>query len=739
MSSYVTEAFKQLELLNEEAFDIDEQGIEDFKEFATDEDTVDIIDMEAEDELDLEDSYVGKVVLDCCVCHSKIYKDADSVVVSEDGEIANEGDECPYCYSVDGYKIIGQIAPFEEDSELKVEIEDKDGDGKIEDDEVEVSAEEKDEVKESFLKRKRARIIRECKNTKKFKKSIRLKEEDEAETIEDKIEDVVNDLSDEAITELTTQMIIDYIVDNLDDIENEEVQEVVADIEAEIPNDDAEVEAENEVEVEDEPEAEDDGLETDDIMFEVGIEEGCKGKKSVKENKNRQIRSRILKEAKKVRAKRIAEAAKKKSAKKLTESKHRKLIEAMTEDELRSELESVINSMDATNDRVMLWNNYCDEAGYYDDEVYVMDELDDILVDMKPWDAIRAAFYGDFNPNHSFWKFNGYGNLVSADYIDEFADFDAVVDFIIENQTSLDSDEIAEVLEIATEEVDESLGEDFERVELETDDSVIKVTEEPKEEEDFSDVDFTDFSSIDLDDEPIEEESTDEEEVEAEEEEEPIGESVKKKSGKRLQENKAKIAKVRPVKEDFERVELETEDKVIKVSEEPKEETPDAEMIEPLDLGTEAEIVGATNEDSDYEEEAEGEDGFIDQDFDEFEEEDFDELGESYLKRVYDNVKSFKTSKVSTKGNTLKLEGVIKFASGNSKTTTFLFEAKDITKRGKVRFIGENQQITRGKKAFTLTGSVKGRKLISESLNYNYRAKGADGKSVKLYGTIKRK
>jgi hypothetical protein len=473
-------------------------------------------------------------------------------------------------------------------------------------------------------------------------------------------------------------------------------------------------------------------------MFEVGIEEGCKGKKSVKENKNRQIRNRILKEAKKVRAKRIAEAAKKKSAKKLTESKRRKLTEATNWDELRAEIESYISNL-SDGDKIWLWNNYCDETNSIDYNVYSMDDLDEILADMKPWDAIRAAFYGDFNPNHNYWRFNGYGNLESFDYADDYVDVDEMVDYIIEDN-DLDDDRIRALLDEATEEVDESLGEDFERVELETDDSVIKVTEEPKEEEDFSDVDFTDFSSIDFDDEPIKEESTDEEEVEAEEEEEPIGESVKKKSGKRLQENKAKIAKVRPVKEDFERVELETEDKVIKVSEEPKEETPDAEMIEPLDLNTEADIVGATNEDNEYEEEAEGgEEDFIDQDFDEFEEEDFDELGESYLKRVYDNVKSFKTSKVSTKGNTLKLEGVIKFASGNTKSTTFLFEAKDITKRGKVRFIGENQQITRGKKAFTLTGSVKGRKLISESLNYNYRAKGADGKSVKLYGTIKRK
>ena len=196
-------------------------------------------------------------------------------------------------------------------------------------------------------------------------------------------------------------------------------------------------------------------------------------------------------------------------------------------------------------------------------------------------------------------------------------------------------------------------------------------------------------------------------------------------------------------KEGLEKVELETEDSVIKITEEPKEECEECaqeEVIAPLDVENKEEIVSTTNDVEDFESDVQDsmDDEFVDQDFEEFDEEEFNELGESYLKKVYDNVKSFQTSNVSTKGNTLKLEGIITFASGNKKATTFLFEAHDITKRGKVRFIGENCQISRGKKAFTLTGSIKGNKLIAESLNYNYRTKDANGKSVRLYGTVKR-
>ena len=356
-SLYLTEAFKELNLLEEETFNLNsEEDKADFKELVTSEDDViDIIDDEAEDEEELEDSYVGKVVLDCHVCHSKIYKDPEEVVVDKDDEFANVDEECPYCYNVGGFKIIGQIEPYKEEAELKVEVEDKDGDGDI--DEIEIKDETEDKV-----------------------------------------------------------------------------------------------------------------------------EEGC----------------------------------------------------------------------------------------------------------------------------HSDKK------------------------------------------------------------------------------------------------------------------------EVKKKKKK---------------------VELETEDSVIKVTEEEKEEIPDAEMIAPLDDASKVEITDATEEantedgalDIESEDEISGEEGdFVEQDFDEFEEEDFDELGESYLKKVYENVESFKTSKITSKGNTLKLEGMIKFNSGSEKPTTFLFEAKDITKKGKVRFIGENLQISRGKKSFTLVGSVKGNKLISESLNYNYRTKDSNGKSIRLYGTVKR-
>lgn len=125
------EAFKKLDLLEEEVFDVSDDGIEKLKTFLDTEDDkdteIEVIDTEAETEEDLEDSYVGKVILDCCVCHTKIYKDKKDVIISEDGELVNIDEECPFCFSTDGYKIVGQVAEFdsdetEEEKETEVEV-----------------------------------------------------------------------------------------------------------------------------------------------------------------------------------------------------------------------------------------------------------------------------------------------------------------------------------------------------------------------------------------------------------------------------------------------------------------------------------------------------------------------------------------------------------------------------------------------------------------------------------------
>lgn len=201
------------------------------------------------------------------------------------------------------------------------------------------------------------------------------------------------------------------------------------------------------------------------------------------------------------------------------------------------------------------------------------------------------------------------------------------------------------------------------------------------------------------------------------------------------------IKEAKSIKEAIENLSMDTNDThmemtsddsgKVTITTEPRRDTSDEEMIEPLDDETKAEI------EMNSEESNASEDDEIDVEVDEFEEESFDELGESYLKKIYGNVKSFKTTNVSSTKDKLIIEGLIKFNSGKSKNTTFIFESKIMTKNGKVKFLGENKEITKGKKAFIIKGSIQNKKLITESLTYNYRVKNKDNKTSRLYGTVK--
>ena len=119
----------------------------------------------------------------------------------------------------------------------------------------------------------------------------------------------------------------------------------------------------------------------------------------------------------------------------------------MNEMEKKQKIVDYINSRN-TDEIVALHNDYCEAAGYDNDHIYSMYELDEILEGRTPNDILCMSFHGSFNPYHDFFWLNVYGNLKSADYITDMPIFASdIANYILSAEDSLGNDKIQEILD----------------------------------------------------------------------------------------------------------------------------------------------------------------------------------------------------------------------------------------------------------------------------------------------------
>lgn len=609
MNAYIEDAFTRLNALTEDTFELTDTGVEKLKEFEEEpiDDEIIITDIDAEEEDDLEDSYLGKVILDCDVCHALFYKDKDDVVIDEDTELANVGEECPYCASESGYKIIGQVAEFcKECDDKKDEVKD----------EEEISVDEKDfneSLRKTPSKKAVVKKLTEARDRTSKRDRIDARRDDRVERAKKAFNRVRDDsdadrdyrLKKAGLKESDDSYIANArkFADEIGKMTKEQAARWYYKeygFHKQGPADKAEK------------------IVYDALRKQLGLRES-------KCNESDKPTATSIEDAQKwvdYDMKRYGRISKKtqdlvdKAGFQIIKSDH-------------GQYEVAAGKFESRNRKPV--GSRLKEAPIYGLETQ--------------YDA-RQSFHGkaqvetDNRGNETLYsygtpvaKINARGKVSLLPRWDESqTTLRHVKEFL--KQHGLKADSLAQIKK-------DYLKEDFERVDIETDREKMSMTAD--------------------------------------------------KDGK------------------------------VTVTTEPRKEDHDAEMVEPLELDTKAEI----------------EDNSIDIDVDDFSEEEFDELGESYLKKVYENVDGYKTTGVKRLRNGIKVEGLIKFASGNSKKTSFAFEAKEATKSGNIRLIGENLEITRGKKAFSLVGRVDGKKLISESLNYNYRTKDSTGKSQRINGTVK--
>ena len=75
-------------------------------------------------------------------------------------------------------------------------------------------------------------------------------------------------------------------------------------------------------------------------------------------------------------------------------------------------------------------------------EYFDMEELDLVLEGYTPSEVANRIFYGSFNPNDEYFRFNAYGNLESAnewEIEEEYRDYiSEIANYIVEYKDNID-------------------------------------------------------------------------------------------------------------------------------------------------------------------------------------------------------------------------------------------------------------------------------------------------------------
>ena len=80
------------------------------------------------------------------------------------------------------------------------------------------------------------------------------------------------------------------------------------------------------------------------------------------------------------------------------------------------------------------YSEYAADNNY--DSVYDNDDESINMMFADSHEALRAAFYGDYNHSHAYFTFNGYGNLQSFEYLDSDSspiDIEELAQWIVDN------------------------------------------------------------------------------------------------------------------------------------------------------------------------------------------------------------------------------------------------------------------------------------------------------------------
>lgn len=727
----------------------------------TDDNEIEVIDTDAQKDNDLEDSYAGKVILDCKICHSKLYKNPEEVEIDESGELVNKDEECPYCYSTDGFKIIGQVQPYDpeviddEESDISDDEDDEPINIEIDGEEIELDDSDEDESEDEDIESDDEDIESEDDLDESLNELFGINKKKTA------AKKPVNTKSDENSTDHYAVMYTDKNGDT----------KCYA---AHIPAGHEQLEAKTARKM---------GY---DDVFTVDMNDHPEYSKLWEAIDTRKAR---LKEACLKRRNRLVEYTQRDVTKyanehNLSPTEAENILKQQGGVAERGGISGFVQGVkdafnyNQTHDDKKSWSTVNAE---YNDNVRNQEQINkqnlsqkDAAEAQKSQQATGKKYDPDSNPN-------GYKSPIGQG------------DINLQNRTGTKNDpdlnpvkaEPTTSTKPATSTSTKSTSSTpTQQPTTEIPKQEAHKVEEPKQEApkgpgagspDYNDgqirvlgpdqIDRSTFgrtatntsSNISIsnaDTAPIsnstaqtlsQPSTTTKITNDFNNTDSGLGPITNDRQANDDLVGKAPSApENESLTEDFESATITTDKETLSMNTNPDggisvTTTPkilETETLAPITDDTISQIKQNSEEDSNQEEpvddidieEIGSED--IDMPIEEVDEESINQVSESYLKRVYENVNSFRVANVFEHNNKLVIEGIINFNSGNSKKTTFIYEAFATNKDGSdMRFIGENSHISKNANGFQLNGKLNNKKFIAESLTYNYD---------NISGTIKR-
>ena len=110
----------------------------------------------------------------------------------------------------------------------------------------------------------------------------------------------------------------------------------------------------------------------------------------------------------------------------------------------------IIKSNWSTDELVDAWNLRCEKKGYMDEFIENMSSFDEMFQNLSPLEIIDKVRGCNFCTGDDYFAFNGYGNLESFSYIEDYSCFsyEELAEYLVDNGDSLtadvDTDELLE-------------------------------------------------------------------------------------------------------------------------------------------------------------------------------------------------------------------------------------------------------------------------------------------------------